>query len=258
VAAAIDARRGEVYVQRFAGESSTPRLLPLAEAAALAGPAPVALAGTGAALLLPLAPGAVLSSGSPFPDAATVARLAAGLDPASHPPEPLYLRTADAKPPQRSAAGTAIVEAGAGDCATLAGLHAASFDVAWSEADFAALLAMPGAVALLAAPSASSPPVAFLLARSAGGEAEIVTVGTAPAARRLGLAQRLIEHLMALLEGRGADAVFIEVAEGNAPARALYERLGFAPAGRRPRYYDRGGGRFEDAIVMRRAVSGGS
>jgi tRNA threonylcarbamoyl adenosine modification protein YeaZ len=257
VAAAIDARRGEVYVQRFDGQPSTPRLLSHAGAAVLAGPAPVILTGTGAALLAPLIPGAALSSASPFPDAAMVARLAATLDPASHPPEPLYLRTADAKPPQHTAAAAAIAEAGAGECALLANLHAASFDTGWNEAEFAALLAMPGAIALVAGPSAQSPPVAFLLARAAAGEAEIVTIATAPAARRLGLARRLVEHLFALLEGRGAEAVFIEVAEGNSAARGLYDRLGFAICGRRPRYYDRGGGRTEDAIVMRRAIAPG-
>ncbi len=257
VAAAIDARRGEVYVQRFAGAPSTPRLLRHAEAAALAGPAPVILAGTGAALLAPLIPGAAVSAASPVPDAATVARLAATLDPAGHAPEPLYLRTADAKPPPRAAAAIAIAEAGAEACALLATLHAACFDTGWSEAEFAALLAMPGAIALLAGPSPQSPPVAFLLARAGGGEAEIVTLGTAPAARRLGLARRLIEHLLALLDGRGAQTLFIEVADGNAPARALYERLGFAICGRRSRYYDRGGGRSEDAVVMRRPVASG-
>ena len=258
LAAAIDARRGEVYVQRFDGGPSTPRLLRHAEAATLAGPAPVTLAGTGAGLLAPLIPGATVSAASPFPDAAVVARLAAALDPAQHAPEPLYLRTADAKPPPRAAAAIAIAEAGAGECAVLANLHAGCFDPGWSEAEFATLLAMPGAIALLAGSSPQSPPVAFLLARTAGGEAEIVIVGTAPAARRLGLARRLIEHLFALLDGRGVDAVFIEVADGNAPARALYERLGFAICGRRSRYYDRGGGRREDAVVMRRALACGA
>ena len=46
---------------------------------------------------------------------------------------------------------------------------------------------------------------------------------------------------------RGARAAFLEVSIGNKAARALYERAGFAPAGRRPRYYADG----TDALVLR-------
>ena len=47
--------------------------------------------------------------------------------------------------------------------------------------------------------------------------------------------------------GSRAATMFLEVSEANAPARALYRRLGFAEVGRRPRYYDDGG----DALVLR-------
>jgi ribosomal-protein-alanine N-acetyltransferase len=55
---------------------------------------------------------------------------------------------------------------------------------------------------------------------------------------------------MADARAAGAAAMFLEVAESNAAARALYGGLGFAPVGRRPRYYENG----EDALVLRRAL----
>ena len=48
----------------------------------------------------------------------------------------------------------------------------------------------------------------------------------------------------------GAERMFLEVAEGNAAARALYARTGFAGAGRRRGYYARADGSREDALIL--------
>jgi ribosomal-protein-alanine N-acetyltransferase len=56
---------------------------------------------------------------------------------------------------------------------------------------------------------------------------------------------------MAQAVAGGAVAMFLEVAEGNAAARALYGAAGFAEAGRRRRYYADGG----DALVLRRELA---
>ena len=49
----------------------------------------------------------------------------------------------------------------------------------------------------------------------------------------------------------GADVMFLEVAHDNLPALGLYEAAGFARAGLRRGYYDRGAAGSADAVVMR-------
>ena len=95
----------------------------------------------------------------------------------------------------------------------------------------------------------------LVLARMAADEAEILTFGVAPNARRRGHGAALLRGAVDGARARGAGAMFLEVAAGNAPALALYAREGFAEVGRRRRYYSDGA----DALVLRRdlAAAGG-
>jgi ribosomal protein S18 acetylase RimI-like enzyme len=52
-----------------------------------------------------------------------------------------------------------------------------------------------------------------------------------PAARRQGAAQALLRALTGWAQGRGADVLNLHVTETNAPAIALYKRLGFRASG---------------------------
>jgi ribosomal protein S18 acetylase RimI-like enzyme len=70
-------------------------------------------------------------------------------------------------------------------------------------------------------------PVAFGLVGRRGTEAWIGGMGTVPAARRRGYAQQVLEAAIALARDRGCEAVGLEVIDGNRPALALYEKLGF-------------------------------
>jgi tRNA threonylcarbamoyladenosine biosynthesis protein TsaB len=102
LAAAIDARHGQVYFQSIApgGQSIVaPTLVRTREAARLIGSGPTALVGSGAAAVAAETAGVeVLVHEKPFPDILWVARLGMVADPATALPKPLYLRGPDAKP----------------------------------------------------------------------------------------------------------------------------------------------------------------
>ena len=79
-----------------------------------------------------------------------------------------------------------------------------------------------------------------------------LTVG-APHQRR-GHARALLAQLYALSRDCGATAVWLEVRESNAGARALYLAEGFVEAGRRRGYYPAPQGQREDAILMSKVL----
>jgi ribosomal-protein-alanine N-acetyltransferase len=135
--------------------------------------------------------------------------------------------------------------------AELAALHARCFTSPrpWSEAEFAGFLANPLAFLLVEGDAG------LLLGRAAAGEAELLTVAVAPEARRLGLGHKLVSRFLYQARLRGADTAFLEVAEDNLPARAVYSRAGFVMAGRRRGYYHAPDGRPVDALVLRRALT---
>lgn len=146
-----------------------------------------------------------------------------------------------------------IREVTAAHAQVLAMLHGESFEEAWSADTLASALSQPGALALLAVANEDAP-LGFVMARAAlfegGGEAEILTIATRPQARRLGVARALLLAARDRLQAMGVARMFLEVAEDNAPARALYESLGFTTVGRRTGYYARADGARADAWVL--------
>ena len=133
---------------------------------------------------------------------------------------------------------------GTGDLAlALAALHAEAFDTPWSATAFADLLVQPG-VMLQAEVDG------FILIRVAADEAEILTLAVRPGARRAGLGSRLVSAAAARAAAAGSQRLLLEVAEDNAPARALYDYLGFELVGRRPGYYARPQGSAVDALLL--------
>lgn len=131
-----------------------------------------------------------------------------------------------------------------GDLArALAGLHAAAFDAPWSATAFADLLGQAGVFL-------EGDTDGFVLIRTVADEAEVLTLAVRPAARRKGLGARLLRAATVRAAAIGATRMFLEVAEDNAPARALYGALGFEAAGRRPRYYLRMDGPAVDALLL--------
>ena len=126
----------------------------------------------------------------------------------------------------------------------LAALHAAAFADPWDAAALRDLMSQTGGFAL------GCEGEGFILCRVVADEAEILTLATAPAARGQGLGRRLVEAAAELAARQGATRLFLEVAEDNVAARALYDRSGFVEVGRRRGYYARPGGASVDALVL--------
>ena len=85
----------------------------------------------------------------------------------------------------------------------------------------------------------------FLVSRRlADKEREILNVAVHTEKRRLGLASELIRGEIERWPGMH----FLEVRQSNAPARRLYQQLGFEEVGVRPDYYENPA---EAGIVMR-------
>ncbi len=72
-------------------------------------------------------------------------------------------------------------------------------------------------------------PCAFGMGVAEAGEIGIFEMLTAAAARRKGHAARVIGALTDWGRAQGAHHAYLQVVADNAPARALYERLGFEP-----------------------------
>ena len=140
-----------------------------------------------------------------------------------------------------------VAYAGPDRAGALAALHAAAFDASWPEAEIAALLRGLGGMAFEVEGG-------FILVRVLPHEAEVLTLAVAPEARRRGAGRALVRAGVAAAEAAGAEAVFLEVAEDNAPALALYGGEGFVEAGRRRGYYPRRGGSAADALLLRRVL----
>ena len=128
----------------------------------------------------------------------------------------------------------------------LAALHARCFHThprPWSAAEFTDLLGATLNFLLLR-------PQGFLLGRTIGDEAELLTLAVAPEARRMGLGRALLAEFVETSQARGAREAFLEVASDNHPAIALYAGAGWQETGTRRDYYAPG----IAAIVMRRAL----
>lgn len=133
--------------------------------------------------------------------------------------------------------------------ANLAQVHAAAFVMPrpWSGAEIADLLAGPLCFLV-------QEPDGFLIGRVVAGEAELLTVAVKPCAQGRGIGLRLVQGFVTQAASRGAETAFLEVAETNAAARAVYLRAGFAQTGRRRAYYHAADGTAVDALVLMRKI----
>ncbi|MFK7752353.1 MAG: GNAT family N-acetyltransferase [Sedimentitalea sp.] len=130
----------------------------------------------------------------------------------------------------------------------MAALHRAAFAPSrpWSVHEFRDLLDDPKVRCFGDA-------AGFLLIRTVLDDAEVLTLAIHPDHQRQGHAQRLLSQWFGA--PGTAHQAFLEVANDNAPALALYRKTGFQQAGLRKAYYPRPNGAHVDAIVMRRHLT---
>jgi len=97
--------------------------------------------------------------------------------------------------------------------------------------------------------------VGYLFAVLVADEAHVGNLAAHPAERRAGVAQSLLEDLVATARRQGVARITLEVRGTNSAARKFYYKNGFIDIAIRKNYYR---SPVEDAIVMFRSLREGS
>ncbi len=90
----------------------------------------------------------------------------------------------------------------------------------------------------------------FIVWRAIADEAELITIGVAPNARRGGIATAMITIMENSVKKNGVKKIFLEVSDKNTSAIKLYEQCGFTQIGTRQKYYSDG----TNAILMQKNI----
>jgi [ribosomal protein S18]-alanine N-acetyltransferase len=126
-----------------------------------------------------------------------------------------------------------------------------SYPSPWSRSMFSAELQKPGALAL-GAYLETGELVGFAIVSRYVDAWHVMNVAVAPAFRRRGVAQTLLERVFELTESDPRRGYTLEVRVSNGDAIRLYERLGFEARGIRRGYYT---DNREDALIMWREAT---
>lgn len=129
----------------------------------------------------------------------------------------------------------------------VADLEAICFADPWSANSVASELTNPLSCWLVALEADTV--VGYIGSQTVMGETDMMNVAVHPDHRRKGIAERLIHALVQKLKECESHCLTLEVRASNAPAIALYEKLGFTEAGRRRNYYRNPK---EDALILRK------
>ena len=129
----------------------------------------------------------------------------------------------------------------------VAALEKICFSDPWSEQSVAGELSNPLSVWLVCVEKDRV--LGYVGSQTVLGETDMMNVAVSPDARRRGIGEKLILELVERLKERDSHCLTLEVRASNAPAIALYEKLGFTQVGRRPNYYRNPK---EDALILRK------
>jgi [ribosomal protein S18]-alanine N-acetyltransferase len=128
----------------------------------------------------------------------------------------------------------------------------AEYGEAWSNAQCAGILTLPGSVLFVS--FLGETPVAFALIRAVGEDAELLLIGVANRAQRKGYGRLLLDRVITEARNLGVSNLFLEVRSGN-PAISLYRATGFERVGLRRDYYRGKSGQMYDAETHRVTIA---
>jgi ribosomal-protein-alanine N-acetyltransferase len=123
------------------------------------------------------------------------------------------------------------------DIPMVAELEKSIFSDFWTISSFRDALDDPLALNLVAIPQGEVAVCAYLCAQIIVDEIHIHNIAVRPECRRQGIGRVLLEHAEGVGRQKGADCSLLEVRINNAPALAMYGRLGYRRIGLRRRYY---------------------
>ena len=129
----------------------------------------------------------------------------------------------------------------------VARLESVCFSDPWSERSVASELDNPLSLWLVAMEGERL--AGYVGSQTVMGETDMMNIAVDPEFRRHGIAQQLVAALVAELKARESRCLTLEVRASNAPAKALYDKLGFQQIGLRKNYYRNPK---EDALILRK------
>ena len=129
--------------------------------------------------------------------------------------------------------------------AQIAELEKLCFSDPWSEKSVASELNNPLALWLTAVEGERV--TGYIGSQTVMDETDMMNVAVHPDFRRRGIAEALVNELVARLKSRESRSLTLEVRASNLSAITLYEKLGFSQIGRRKNYYRNP---TEDALLL--------
>ena len=129
----------------------------------------------------------------------------------------------------------------------IAALEKLCFSDAWSENSIRSELSNKLSLWLVAVDGDRV--AGYIGSQTVLGWADMMNLCVSPDYRRQGIGEKLTLELERQLREEKVECLTLEVRVSNAPAIALYEKLGFKQVGKRPRYYEKPR---EDALILRK------
>ena len=129
-----------------------------------------------------------------------------------------------------------------------AAIHCQSFETGWNEAALKEYFS-PKGLAIGAFNGGTL--LGFILLSTITDQTDIITIAVSPERRGYGIGRQLVAAAEQEAAAQGAELIFLEVAEDNDAAIALYKGAAYRPIGKRKNYYRRANGRVT-ALTMRK------